>query len=120
MSPESFQPTLEQVVECLGPGVVTVFAVGAGLRRQVGEPVIRDPLDPGPMEPGDIILVVGVNAGSAEARELVRVAAESRPAAVCFRVERSPDALIRVAENVGVASGELLTHRFSQQAAFSI
>ena len=65
-------PTLEALLENLGPGVVDVVAAPGGLAAAVVEPVIFDPLESSSISRGALVLAVGVAGGTAQERTPAR------------------------------------------------
>jgi hypothetical protein len=78
-------PTLGDVVEYVGPGLLDVLAAPGGLDVAVGEAVIYDPTEKWTGGPDDIVLAVGVDPGTAG--ELLRAAARSGAAAVVVKAK---------------------------------
>jgi sugar diacid utilization regulator len=91
------QASLGDVLESLGRDVIQALSAPAGLDLPAGEPVIYDPDERAAISRGDIVLAVGVRAGSAEARRLVQLAGRAGAAAVVFKTTlESADELRRL------------------------
>jgi len=76
---------LSNVIDALGGGLLEVVAAPRGLDLKVADPVIFDTADVLRAEPGDLVLGVGVPAGSIRAQELVRDAGRAGAAVVVLR-----------------------------------
>lgn len=83
------QASLGEILESLGRDVIQVLSAPAGLDLPAGEPVIYDPDERSAIARGDIVLAVGIRAGSGQARRLVEVAEETGAGAVVFKT--TPD-----------------------------
>jgi len=79
------QASLGEVLESLGRDVIQALSAPAGLDLPAGEPVIYDADERAAISRGDIVLAVGVRAGSAEARRLVELAEQAEASAVVFK-----------------------------------
>lgn len=96
-------PTLEVVLAGLG-SIVTVVSAPMGLQGTVGRPVIHDPVAPPPIEPGDIVLAVGLSMDSTDAAALVLSAGRAEAVAVAFLSEGAmPARLVEASANASVA-----------------
>lgn len=78
--------TLRQLLDNLGPKVAHVIVSPRGLDVIVQEPVIHDPIDGSPIEPGAIVLAVGTGPDTTEARNLITAAARGAAAVVVFKM----------------------------------
>src|SRR6185437_17147978 len=58
------QASLGEILESLGRDVIQVLSAPAGLDLPAGEPVIYDPDERSAIARGDIVLAVGIRAGS--------------------------------------------------------
>ncbi|MFG2355469.1 helix-turn-helix domain-containing protein [Streptomyces sp. NPDC048521] len=97
--------TLERLLSVVGPGVLELDTAPAGLAVPVGGVGVLDPLDP-EIRPGVLLLAVGVDAGSAQALDVVRRAGAAGATGVVFgpdRPDRAAGALRSVAEEAGAA-----------------
>lgn len=96
--------SLGWLVAQLGPHVVRLDGASPGLDVIVGDLLIHDAEAPAPVEPGDLVLAVGVVPHSPEANKLVRWAGHGAASAVAFKSDAgpSPDLLAAAAET-GVA-----------------
>jgi len=74
-------PSLGALIGNLGDGILRVFAAPRGLDVAVGDFVIHDPIDAPRIEPGDVVLAVGVPPETREAQHLVATAGAARAAA---------------------------------------
>ena len=99
------EPTLGDLVQAVGLGVLEVLAAPGGLDVVIVDAVIHDPDDAPVPHPGDIVLAVGVDARRPEARDLVRDAGAAGAAAVVVKArnEGVPAALVDDATAAGVA-----------------
>jgi sugar diacid utilization regulator len=79
------QATLAEVLESLGRDVIQALSAPAGLDLPAGEPIIYDPDERSPVSRGDIVLAVGIRAGTAQGRRLIEVAEQAEAAAVVFK-----------------------------------
>ncbi len=101
-SDTSAEPTLGDVVDELGPAVLTVISAPLGLGVPVAHPVIYDAARPPAIEAGDIVLAVGVDPDEQHAVKLV--ASSGAASAVVFRISRDVDPrLVSEASTAGVA-----------------
>jgi hypothetical protein len=78
-------PSLGALIGNLGDGILRVFAAPRGLDVAVGDFVIHDPIDAPRIEPGDVVLAVGVPPEAREAQHLVAAAGAARAAAALFK-----------------------------------
>jgi hypothetical protein len=99
------EPTLGDLVQAVGLGVLQVLAAPGGLDVVIVDAVIHDPDDAPVPHPGDVVLAVGVDARRPEARDLVRDAGAAGAAAVVVKArnEGVPGALVDDATAAGVA-----------------
>jgi DNA-binding PucR family transcriptional regulator len=79
------QASLGEVLESLGRDVIQALSAPVGLDAPAGEPVIYDADERAAISRGDIVLAVGVRAGSAEARRVVELAEQAGATAVVFK-----------------------------------
>lgn len=79
-------PSLGALLDNLGGGVVRVIAAPGGLDTAVADVVIHDPSDPPPLQPGDVVLGVGVDASRREGADLVEKACAAGAAAVVLKI----------------------------------
>ena len=86
LPPAPPSPSLGTLLDNLGGGVVRVIAAPGGLGRPVGDVVIHDPADPPTLQPGDLVLGVGVDASRREAADLVAQAGAAGAAAVVLKI----------------------------------
>ena len=77
--------TLGEILESLGRDVIQTLSAPAGLDLPAGEPIIYDPDERSAVSRGDIILAVGIRAGTAQAHRLIEVAEQAEAAAVVFK-----------------------------------
>ncbi|HEV2591955.1 MAG TPA: helix-turn-helix domain-containing protein [Gaiellaceae bacterium] len=77
--------TLGDVLESLGRDVIQALSAPAGLDLPAGEPIIYDPDERSPVSRGDIVLAIGIRAGTTQARRLIEVAEQAEAAAVVFK-----------------------------------
>jgi DNA-binding PucR family transcriptional regulator len=96
-------PSLERLLDNLGPSVGQVLAAPRGLDVPVGDSVIYDPEERTPIEPRGVVLGVGVLPDGADARELVGRAAAAGATAVVLKLHDRPCGVLREAEAGGVA-----------------
>ncbi|MFF7973028.1 helix-turn-helix domain-containing protein [Streptomyces sp. NPDC007905] len=97
--------TLERLLSVVGSGVLELDTAPAGLEVPVSGVGVLDPLDP-EIRPGVLLLAVGVDAGSAQALDVVRRAGAAGATGVVFgpdRPDRAAGALRSVAEEAGAA-----------------
>ncbi|MEU2063352.1 helix-turn-helix domain-containing protein [Streptomyces sp. NPDC013455] len=85
-APES-RVTLEHLLSVVGPGALELDTAPGGLAVPVGGVTVLDEQDPG-IRPGELVLAIGVTAGSARAVDVVRRAGAARAAGVVFGPER--------------------------------
>jgi len=98
------EPTLGDLVEAVGVGVLELLAAPKGLDVAVVDVVIYD-ADDGPVaHPGDVVLAVGVDVRRPEARDLVHDAGAAGAAAVVVKARDAvTTALVDAATDAGVA-----------------
>lgn len=77
--------TLGHLLEAIGKAMVTPLAAPRGLDVPVTDVVIHDSAAASAIEPGDIVLAVGLSVDDRLAAALLRRAADCRAAAVAFR-----------------------------------
>jgi sugar diacid utilization regulator len=78
--------TLAELVKQLGADILDVIAAPAGLDRPIGHPLVHDPTEELVADTGDVILAVGLDAGSREFPALLERAGELGVAAVIVKV----------------------------------
>jgi sugar diacid utilization regulator len=100
---ERTHATLAGLVESLGADVFQILTAPFGLEVKVTEPIIYDPLEPTHLEPGDLVLAVGISVEDRQAIRLINDAATASAAAVIFKRGEEAQALITPAEEAGVA-----------------
>lgn len=93
--------TLSQVLRDLGPSIVQVIVAPNGLDVPAGGPLIYDSAEPSQIDPGAIVLGVGVRPDEPAARLLVQSA--SRAAAIVFKLSGRDCLVAEAAEASGVA-----------------
>ncbi|MGH2760432.1 MAG: PucR family transcriptional regulator [Actinomycetota bacterium] len=99
---DATKPLLGEVLASLG--VIDLVCAPKGLDVRLGEVVIYDPAAPPMLEPGTVVLGVGVRPVEPQALELVSAAGAAGAAAVAMKLEGAPPpALVDEAENSGVA-----------------
>ncbi|MGH2806767.1 MAG: PucR family transcriptional regulator [Actinomycetota bacterium] len=91
----------------LGPTVARVLVAPRGLDVPVGEAFIHDRLEDPPLEPDAIVLAIGTEPDSAEARRVIAHAVEAKAAAVAFKLYERRCEWIADAEKGGVAILEI-------------
>ncbi|MFF0163480.1 helix-turn-helix domain-containing protein [Streptomyces sp. NPDC005263] len=99
------QVTLERLLSVVGSGALELDTAPGGLAVAVAGVTVLDVLDP-EIRPRELLLAVGVDAGSAHAVDLLRRAGDAGATGVVFgpgRPERADAALRAVAEESGVA-----------------
>lgn len=79
--------TLEQLLAVVGSGALELDAAPGGLAAAVTGVAVLDVLDPG-VRPRELLLAVGVDAGSAHAVDVLRRAGEAGAAGVVFGPDR--------------------------------
>lgn len=95
--------TLSRLLDDLGPGVVRVVEAPAGLDVAVTQACIHDRVDPR-IEPGDVVLAVGVDEESGDAEELLAEAGAAGASAVVLKLRSEPSQVLRrVAQRARVA-----------------
>ena len=96
--------SLKEVLECLGPGVLEVIAAPRGVEVEVTGPILFDPTDGISLEPGALVLGIGVAPPSEEALRLIDAAGSACAAAVCFKLSRSvPSGITEAARSAHIA-----------------
>jgi len=101
---EAGEPTLGDLLDAVGPGVLDVLAAPAGLDATIGVAVIYDVEESCAGEAGDVLLAVGVDPRRPEARDLVARAGKAGAAAVVVkRRDNGVETLIDEADAAGVA-----------------
>ncbi|MFI2207028.1 helix-turn-helix domain-containing protein [Streptomyces sp. NPDC020192] len=93
--------TLEQLLSVVGSGALELDSAPGGLTAAVTGVAVLDVLDPG-VRPRELLLAVGVDAGSAQAVDVLRRAGEAGAAGVVF----GPDRPGRAAGALRTAAGE--------------
>lgn len=96
--------TLGGLIEYLE--IIQVLVAPAGLDTEVSGLIVHDPVDEPRIEPGDLVLGVGVDAQRHDAIELVRQAGAGKAAAVAVKLrsgDTAPEALVAEARVAGVA-----------------
>jgi hypothetical protein len=99
------EPTLGDLVEAVGVGVLELLAAPKGLDVTIGDVVIFDAGEQLVVQAGDVVLAVGVDARRPEAHDLLRDAGAAGAAAVVVKVRddvASPQ-LVSAAADAGVA-----------------
>ncbi|HZP71885.1 MAG TPA: helix-turn-helix domain-containing protein [Gaiellaceae bacterium] len=104
------QASLGEILESLGRDVIQVLSAPAGLDLPAAEPVIYDPEERSTIARGDVVLAVGIRAGTRQARRVIELAETAQAAAVVFKTSDTADdlrelgsstvALIAVAEEM--------------------
>jgi hypothetical protein len=97
-------PTIELLLDRLGPPVLDVVAAPHGLSLTVRAPVIYDASAPPTIRDGDLLLAVGVPPSSAQGQTLLRHAARNGAVAVAFKAGEDLDLLATAADRAGVAA----------------
>ncbi|MFI0811758.1 PucR family transcriptional regulator [Streptomyces echinatus] len=108
--------TLERLLSVVGPGALELDTAPGGLTVAVGGVAVLDVLDP-EIRPRELVLAVGVGAGSAQAVDVVRRAGAAGAAGVVFGPERphaSAGALRAVAQETGTAVLFRTWHRWDE------
>jgi sugar diacid utilization regulator len=96
--------TIGRLVSQLGAGVLDLVAAPDGLDVAVSHDVIHDRSEPSQLEPGDVVLAVGMRVDEDATLDLLRAAGSARAAAVVVKVrDAAPEALRRTAEDAAVA-----------------
>lgn len=95
--------TLASLIESLGSDVFQILSAPNGLDVKVTEPIIHDPLERAHLEPGDLVLAVGIPVDDRQATQLVGEAAGAGAAAVIFKKGDEAKALIPAADAAGIA-----------------
>jgi DNA-binding PucR family transcriptional regulator len=97
------RPTLEAVLENLGSTVAGLVVAPHGLDVPVGEPTIYDPIEQSPLEPGALVLAIGITPASPQASLLIKDAGVAGASVVVFKHAEDLEGLSREAETAGVA-----------------
>ncbi|MYX94363.1 PucR family transcriptional regulator [Streptomyces sp. SID486] len=108
--------TLERLLSLVGPGALELDTAPAGPAVVVAGVAVLDVLDP-EIRPRELLLAVGVGAGSAQAADVVRRAGAAGAAGVVFGPERpqgSARALRAVAGEAGTAVLFRTWHRWDE------
>ncbi|MGJ5755787.1 DNA-binding PucR family transcriptional regulator [Streptomyces puniciscabiei] len=79
--------TLEQLLSVIGSGALELETAPGGLAAAVAGVAVLDVLDPG-VRPRELLLAIGVDAGSAHAVDVLRRAGEAGAAGVVFGPDR--------------------------------
>jgi GAF domain-containing protein len=95
-------PVLADVLGILDATVLRVPYAHDGLRAPVADVTILDRTDAVGLQPGTLVLAVGVAADTGEAVALVDRAGEAGAAAVAFRAGPPPPRLVEIAREAGV------------------
>jgi DNA-binding PucR family transcriptional regulator len=96
--------TLGSILANLGQEILTVVAAPRGLDVDVGIPILFDELDAGTVQPGDVVLGVGVAARPRDAVGLIEEAGACGAAAVVLKLANDPGPeLIDASTRTGVA-----------------
>jgi DNA-binding PucR family transcriptional regulator len=95
--------TLAGLVESLGADVFHILTAPFGLEVRVTEPIIYDALEPSHLEPGDLVLAVGLSIEDRQAARLISDAAAASAAGVIFKRGEEVQTLVKPAEEAGVA-----------------
>jgi hypothetical protein len=98
-------PTLGDLIDSVGVGVLDVLIAPRGVDVVIGEAVIYDTAEAWAGGAGDVLLGVGVDAASHQAVDLVRRAGDAGAAAVVLKArDRSDvDDLVATADAAGIA-----------------
>lgn len=92
MTPNAGAPgtlTVGQLIDALGEVMVRPLDDAQPLDAVVGHVVIHDALSPEDLEPGDLVLAVGITFDGPDAASLVSAAGKAGAAAVAFRTDRA-------------------------------
>lgn len=95
--------TLRTLIDRLHPAMLDVLVAPVGLDREVGDPVILDPVDQSPPAADAVVLAVGVDTPRAQAALLDRLAGAGVAAVVLKYVGPLSDAVTRGARAAEVA-----------------
>lgn len=87
-------PTLAGLVSALDAEVLQVLAAPRGLDVPVTEPTTFDANAPTAIEPGDLVLAVGVPTESTQATNLLQLASTGGAAGVVFKTAGPPPAAL--------------------------
>src|SRR5438067_3613173 len=97
------QPSLEDVVQNLGPNVARVVVAPRGLGVPVADPVIYDAIERPVIPPDALVLAIGTRPGTPEAGRLIKTASAEKAAAVIFKDGDEIATIAGEAESAGVA-----------------
>ncbi|MBP2477479.1 sugar diacid utilization regulator [Crossiella equi] len=98
------QATLAQLLTLLRPPALTPLALPRGRTVPLSQPVIHDPTEPVPREPGGVLLAVGCHPETAGLPALLAEAGRHGLAAVVVKAHgRAVEPLVPLAEAAGVA-----------------
>ena len=97
------QPSLEDVVQNLGPNVARVVVAPYGLGVPVADPVIYDAIERPVIPPDALVLAVGTTPGTPQADRLIKTAATEKAAAVIFKDGDEIASIAGEADAAGVA-----------------
>ncbi|MCO1574635.1 helix-turn-helix domain-containing protein [Crossiella sp. SN42] len=96
--------TLAELVEVLGPAVLSVVCAPRGLDRPVSAPELLDIADPAPVEPGALLLGIGLAPSQDGLSTAIRRAAAGQAAGLVIKSRGLSLAEVRaVAEQAGLA-----------------
>ena len=100
---ETVDATLGGLIDVLGSAVLRVLTAPAGLDVVVTGAAIHDPLAPR-VEPGDLLLAVGIDPGKHHAIEVIESLAPGNPAAIVVKASADvPSGLVDAAGRAGFA-----------------
>ena len=97
------QPSLEDVVQNLGPNVARVVVAPNGLGVPVADPVIYDAIERPVIPPHALVLAIGTQPGTPQAARLIKTASTEKAAAVIFKDGDEVASVTGEAEAAGVA-----------------
>jgi len=97
------RPSLEDVVQNLGPNVARVVVAPRGLDVPVADPVIYDAIERPVIHPDALVLAIGTQPGTPQAGLLIKTASAERAAAVIFKDGDDVASVAVDAEGAGVA-----------------
>jgi len=103
LAEEVARRTLRALIDRLHPAVLDVLVAPAGLDREVGDPVILDPVDEAPPPANAVVLAVGVDSARAQAALLDRFADADVAAVVLKHTGPLSDPVLDVAQSIGTA-----------------
>ncbi|MGW2952604.1 PucR family transcriptional regulator [Streptomyces eurythermus] len=101
--------TLERLLSVVGPGALELDTAPGGLAVAVGGATVLDVLVP-EVRPGELVLAVGVAAGSAQAVDVVRRAGAAGACGVVFGPER-PEGTLGVLRSAAHEAGTAVLYR---------